>query len=160
MGIFSGRASLEVGQEAPAFDLTDQDGGRHRLADYRGSWLVLYFYPRDDTPGCTAEACGFRDAITLLRQLGAGVLGVSTDTAASHARFAAKFGLPFPLLADTGGETARAYGSLFSLGPLQAARRQTFLIAPDGRLARIWRKVEAKRHAAAVIEAVRTSAAA
>jgi len=160
MGWFSRQADLEVGQEAPDFDLPDHNGNRHRLADYRGRWVVLYFYPKDDTPGCTAEACGFRDDITELRGLGAEVLGVSTDDGASHARFAAKFGLPFPLLADAGGKTARAYGSLLSVGPLKAARRHTFLIDPGGRLARIWRKVEAKRHAAAVIEAVRTSAAA
>jgi len=159
MGFFSRRAALEVGQVAPEFDLPDQNGTRRRLADYRGRWVVLYFYPRDDTPGCTAEACSFRDDMTVLRGLGADVLGVSTDDGASHARFAAKFGLPFPLLADSGGATARAYGSLLSLGPLKVARRHTFLVDPGGRLTRIWRKVEVHRHVAAVIAAVRTAAA-
>lgn len=142
---------LGPGMPAPDFELTDQNGEVHRLADYRGRWLVMYFYPRDDTPGCTAQACGFRDDVAHFRTLGAQVLGVSVDSAESHARFAEKYGLPFPLLADKGGEVARAYGSLRNLGVMKMARRHTFIIDPDGRVARVYRDVDPKTNSAEVI---------
>ncbi|MEJ2762297.1 MAG: peroxiredoxin, partial [Gammaproteobacteria bacterium] len=118
---------------------------------YRGGWVALYFYPKDDTPGCTVEACGFRDAVPALRAMGVEVLGVSTDGVENHGKFADKFSLPFPLLADPGGLTARCYGSLRSLGPLKVAKRHTFLIDPGGRVAKIYRKVKPDEHGAQVI---------
>ncbi|HEY0664147.1 MAG TPA: peroxiredoxin [Thiobacillaceae bacterium] len=135
------------GGAAPDFSLQDQDGRTHRLAGYAGRWLVLYFYPRDDTPGCTTEACRFRDDIGALGDLGAAVVGVSVDDVRSHAGFARKYQLPFPLLSDPGGRTAAAYGSLLNLGVVRLARRHTFIIAPDGRIAARFDKVDPARHA-------------
>ncbi|MFZ5659757.1 MAG: peroxiredoxin [Pseudomonadota bacterium] len=148
-------APLAPGQPAPDFALRDQHGQVQRLADQRGHWVVLYFYPKDDTPGCTREACRFRDDLHALRALGAVVLGVSLDDSDSHARFAAKHQLPFPLLADPGGNTARAYASLWSLGPIKFAKRRSFLIDPAGRLARIYRKVAPDRHSQEIIADLR-----
>lgn len=139
-------AELALDDPAPAFTLKDQAGQAHALADYRGHWLVLYFYPKDDTPGCTTEACSFRDDIPQLRALGVQILGVSVDDSESHARFAEKYHLPFPLLADTSGEVATAYDSLWSLGPLRFARRNTFIIDPQGRIAKIYRSVKPAGH--------------
>jgi peroxiredoxin Q/BCP len=144
-------ADLSAGDPAPGFALVDQDGETRRLADYRGRWVVLYFYPKDDTPGCTSEACAFRDDILELRAMDVAVLGVSLDDAHSHARFAEKHGLPFPLLADTRGETARAYGSLWGVGPIKLAKRHTFVVDPEGRIAKVYRKVDPKTHSARVI---------
>jgi len=145
---------LAVGDAAPAFALVDQDGETRRLADYRGQWVVLYFYPRDDTPGCTTEACSFRDDVPRLRQLGAQVLGVSLDSRASHAEFAQAHHLPFPLLADAGGEVAKAYGAHFGMGPIRFAKRHTVIIDPAGRIARIYRKVKPASHSDQVVAAV------
>jgi peroxiredoxin Q/BCP len=148
LGISQASATeLSAGQPAPDFTLPDQSGQTQRLADYRGRWVVLYFYPKDDTPGCTREACNFRDDISGLRALGAQVLGVSVDSSASHAAFAKKFSLPFPLLADEGGAVARAYGSLWSLGPVKFAKRHTFILDPEGRIAQIYREVDPDTHA-------------
>lgn len=144
-----------VGSTAPDFALPDQHGQVHRLADYAGRWLVLYFYPKDDTPGCTAQACSLRDDIGTLDDLGAAVVGVSVDDVASHAEFARKFKLPFPLLADAGGKTAAAYGSLLNLGVVRFARRHTFIIGPDGRIAARFDKVDTARHAAEVAQTLR-----
>jgi len=142
---------LAVGAEAPEFRLTDQYGKPHSLADYRGRWVVLYFYPKDDTPGCTAEACAFRDDIRRLQQMHVVLLGISLDSVASHREFADKYGLPFPLLADADGKVAKAYGALWSLGPLHFARRHSFVIDPHGRMARIYRSVKPKAHSDEVI---------
>jgi len=139
-------ADLAVGDTAPVIDLPDQAGRRHSLADYRGRWIVLYFYPKDDTPGCTTEACNFRDDISRITALEAQVLGVSLDSSESHARFAEKYRLPFPLLSDERGDTARRYGALTSLGPFKFAKRHSFIIDPDGRIARIYREVNANTH--------------
>ena len=147
---------LRAGDTAPAFELKDQQTKVWRLADYRGRWLVLYFYPKDDTPGCTREACHFRDDILTLRGLHADVAGISVDNADSHARFATKYHLPFPLLADTDGEVATAYGVLLKLGPLKMARRVTFIITPDGRIGRIFRHVNPANHAAEIAQALKT----
>ncbi len=144
--------SLNIGQPAPNFDLKDQYGKTHRLADYQGRWIVVYFYPKDDTPGCTTEACHFRDDILHLQALKAEVFGISVDSAESHAQFAKKYGLPFPLLSDSAGATAGAYGCLKSLGPFKIAQRQSFIIDPTGRIAKIYRKVDADTHSAQVIE--------
>ena len=143
------------GAAAPAFALQDQYGQVQRLADYRGRWVVLYFYPKDDTPGCTAEACAFRDGYLEIKALGAEVLGVSLDDSGSHAAFAGKYHLPFPLLADPQGEVSRAYGVLWKLGPLRFSKRQTFLIDPQGRIARHYRSVRAEGHAQEVVQALR-----
>jgi thioredoxin-dependent peroxiredoxin len=144
------------GDAAPDFALRDQDGQTHRLGDYAGRWLVLFFYPRDDTPGCTREACGFRDDIGMLNTLGAAVVGVSVDDVRAHADFASKFGLPFALLSDPDGTTAAAYGSLLNLGLLRLARRHSFIIAPDGRIAARFDKVDPDRHAEDVAQTLRT----
>ena len=137
---------ITVGGAAPAFALKDQANKLHALADYRGRWVVLYFYPKDDTPGCTTEACNFRDDLGALRALTVQVLGVSLDDVQSHARFAEKFRLTFPLLADTDGVVARAYGALWSLGPIKFAKRHSFIIDPEGRIAKIYRDVKPETH--------------
>lgn len=142
----------ETGQPAPDFSLSDQNGAVHTLASFRGKWLVLYFYPKDDTPGCTKQACTFRDDIHKLNALGAQVVGISTDSAGSHADFSMKYQLPFTLLADTKGETAARYDSLINLGIAKFARRNTFLIDPAGRIARMYLSADAGRNAAEVIE--------
>lgn len=138
--------SPPVGSEAPGFRLLDQKGEWHALEDYRGQWVVLYFYPKDDTPGCTTEACNFRDEIFKYKALGAQVLGVSLDDVASHKAFAEKYSLPFPLLADTDKSVASRYGVLTSLGPLQFAKRETFLIGPDGAIVRHYDDVDPDTH--------------
>src|SRR5512143_407153 len=143
------------GSAAPDFALQDQNGQTHRLADYSGRWLVLYFYPKDDTPGCTREACRFRDDIGVLGSLNAAVVGVSVDDTRSHADFSRKYRLPFPLLSDPGGHTAAAYGSLLDLGLVRFARRHTFIIAPDGRIAARFDKVNPARHAEEVARTLR-----
>lgn len=142
----------QVGQPAPAFTLPDQDGNSRALADYQGKWVVLYFYPKDDTPGCTQEACQFRDDLHKLTRLGAQVIGISVDDSASHAEFAKKYHLPFPLLADAGGAVADSYGALTNLGLVKFAKRYTFLIDPQGRIARNYLKVDTSRHSGEIIE--------
>lgn len=143
--------SLSVGDRAPSFDLMDQNSERHTLDKYRGQWLVLYFYPKNDTPGCTTEACEFRDDIFILRRMGVVVAGVSLDDVKSHQEFAKKYSLPFPLLSDATGETAESYGALMSLGPVRFAKRNTFIIGPDSRIAKIYRSVDPKTHSDEVI---------
>jgi peroxiredoxin Q/BCP len=143
---------LKPGDLAPAFELKDQHGKMHHLSDYQGQWLVLYFYPKDDTPGCTSEACEFRDDFVTLQGMGVRLLGVSLDDVKSHKEFAEKYHLPFPLLSDRTGEVAAAYGSLWKLGPIRFARRHTFIIDPHGHLAKIYRSVAAKTHSDQVIE--------
>jgi len=137
---------LAVGSMAPKFILPDQESNTHALTEYRGRWVVLYFYPKDDTPGCTTEACNFRDDLPALRALNVQILGISLDDAKSHARFAEKYSLPFPLLADAEGDVTRAYGALWSMGPLRVAKRYTFVIDPEGRIARIYRNVKPANH--------------
>lgn len=145
-------AQRTEGSVAPDFALQDQNGKTHHLGDYAGRWLVLYFYPRDDTPGCTREACRFRDDIGILGRLDAAVVGVSVDDTKSHADFARKYQLPFPLLSDSDGKTATAYDSLLNLGLVRFARRHTFIIAPDGRIAARFDKVDPARHAEEVAQ--------
>lgn len=150
---------MEAGSLAPDFALPDQDGRLHRLADYRGRWVVLYFYPKDDTPGCTKEACGFRDRMGDLQDLGAVVLGVSADGVESHKRFAEKYGLNFPLLADPERQAILAYGAWGKKNlygkEYEGVLRQTFLIDPEGRIAKVWRKVSPEGHVEEVAEALR-----
>ncbi len=142
----------KAGESAPDFNLPDQDGKSHQLHDFAGKWLVLYFYPRDDTPGCTQEACAFRDDLHKLTALGAQVVGISVDDSASHAEFAKKYHLPFPLLADKSTEVAARYGALMNLGLFKYARRYTFLIDPQGKIAKVYQKVETSRHSTEIIE--------
>jgi peroxiredoxin Q/BCP len=148
-------AQRPEGGAAPDFALTDQNGQTRRLGDYAGRWLVLYFYPRDDTPGCTQEACRFRDDIGVMRDLDAAVVGVSVNDTRSHADFARKYQLPFPLLSDPDGQTAAAYGSLLNLGVVRFARRHTFIITPDGRIAARFDKVDPASHAQEVARTLR-----
>jgi peroxiredoxin Q/BCP len=145
-----------VGSPAPAFRLQDQTGKWHSLADYQGKWVVLYFYPKDNTPGCTTQACEFRDNIFAYRELGAVILGVSIDDVASHKAFSEEYNLPFPILADSGKETAAAYGTLTRyVGLVEMARRDTFIIDPQGRVAKHYVKVDPKGHSEAVIADLR-----
>ena len=139
-----------TGTPAPAFSLADQAGKTRTLAEFRGKWVVLYFYPKDDTPGCTEEACKFRDDIYALSQMGAQVIGVSLDDSASHAQFAKKYSLPFPLLADPSGAVTASYGALPQGS--RYAKRYTFLIDPAGKVAKIYTSVETSRHSVEVIE--------
>lgn len=150
--------ALKVGDPAPPFTALTQDGGKVSLADFKGKHVVLYFYPRDDTPGCTKEACGFRDGFEALREKGVAVLGVSTDSVKSHAKFAHKFKLPFVLLADEDRSIVQAYGvwgeKRFMGRKYQGTHRVTFLIGPDGRIQQIWPAVKPDQHAAEVLAAI------
>ncbi|MDW8309090.1 MAG: thioredoxin-dependent thiol peroxidase [Verrucomicrobiales bacterium] len=154
------KLKLREGDPAPPFSALTHDGRRVSLADFKGQAVVLYFYPRDHTPGCTREACAFRDAFAALRQRGAVVLGVSVDDVESHRRFAAKHALPFPLLADPDKTIVRAYGvwgtKRFLGRTFQGTHRVTFLIGPDGRIRKIWPKVKPETHAAEVLAALET----
>jgi thioredoxin-dependent peroxiredoxin len=143
------------GAKAPDFSLPDQDGNIRTLASYSGRWLVLYFYPRDDTPGCTREACAFRDGLHKLAAVGATVAGISVDSRESHRRFAGKHGLPFPLLADSDGGVARRYGVLMDWGLFRMAKRVTFLIGPDGIIRRVYPDVDPRLHADQVLSDIR-----
>lgn len=149
---------VEPGRKAPAFSLPDQDGTTRRLGDYAGRPLILYFYPKDDTPGCTREACAFRDALPAFKKGKAAVLGVSVLDAASKAKFARKHKLNFPLLADPEHEVADRYGawqkkSLYGRTYMGVARL-TYLIGPDGAVVRRWANVKVDGHAADVLRAV------
>lgn len=141
----------QVGQVAPTFRLQDQNGHWHTPADFHGHWLVLYFYPKDFTPGCTTEVCTFRDDIAKLRQAGADVAGVSLDDVKSHAEFAAKYHVPFPLLSDADRQVAIHYGVLTSAVGLHFAKRTTFLIDPNGKIAKIYRDVDPEKNSAQVL---------
>ena len=152
----STHAEIKTGEPAPGFELADQYNKTHKLADYRGQWLVVYFYPKDDTPGCTTEACNFRDDIFKIRELNAEVIGISVDNTESHAKFAEKHGLPFPLLSDGDAQVAKSYGSLMSLGPIKIAKRHSFIINPQGKIARIYRDVKPKIHSDEIIKDLET----
>lgn len=148
-----------AGSPAPDFSLPDAQGRERHLSEWRGKWLVLYFYPKDDTPGCTTEARNFRDVVPSLAKLNAVVVGISLDDADSHREFAGRHDLPFPLLADAGGAVARRYGALSDFGVLRFARRYTFLVNPEGRIAKVYQQVDAERHAAEVMADLRALAA-
>lgn len=135
-----------VGQAAPGFKLQDQNGDWHSLEDYRGKWLAVYFYPKDGTPGCTTEACNFRDNIYAFKAIGAEVVGISVDDVDSHKKFSDEYRLPFILLADEEGETARAYGVLRDWKLIQIASRQSFLIDPNGVVAKHYEDVDPDTH--------------
>ena len=148
----SKRNEPRVGDQAPEFALPDQDGRTRNLAEFRGKWLALYFYPRDDTPGCTRQACAFRDDRHQLAALGAEVVGVSVDDVESHLDFAKEYSLPFSLLADAGGAVAARYGSIRDFGLFKLARRNTFLIDPQGRIAKIYLAASASKNSQEVLE--------
>jgi peroxiredoxin Q/BCP len=150
---------LEVGKKAPAFTLESSDGGKVKLSDHAGQIVVLYFYPRDNTPGCTVEANEFNAALPALKKLGATVLGVSKDSIASHCKFRDKFGLAFPLLSDPDGGVLEAYGAwgdkVMYGKKMKGIIRSTVLIGKDGKVKQHWPKVSVKGHVAAVIDAVK-----
>lgn len=148
-----------VGSVAPEFELSDQTGQLHSLEDFRGQWVVLYFYPKDETPGCTTEACEFRDNIFAFRDLNTQILGVSLDDIDSHREFAENHSLPFPLLADIDGRAADAYGVKTRMLGMTVAKRQTFIIDPDGNVAKHYESVKPGEHSAAVIADLKTLAA-
>jgi peroxiredoxin Q/BCP len=153
---------VEVGDEAPDFSLPATSGGEIRLSDLQGQPVVLYFYPKDDTPGCTKEACGFRDAMEDYESAGVRVLGVSLDDIESHEAFKEKHDLNFPLLADTTGSVAALYGVLDEVTlpgdeePTAIAQRTTFLIDEEGVVREVWREVDVTAHASEVLETIET----
>ncbi len=144
-------AAPQDGQAAPEFKLQDQKGDWHTLAQYRGKWVVLYFYPKDDTPGCTTEVCTFRDDVLKLHKAGAEVLGVSLDDVDSHAKFAEKYHVPFPLLSDSSKSTAKDYGVLATHLAFTYARRETFLVDPQGKIAKHYKDVDPKENSGQVL---------
>jgi len=153
--------SPAVGAAAPAFKLQDQNGKWHSLADYRGKWVALYFYPKDDTPGCTTQACSFRDNVFAFNKEGAVILGVSVDDVASHKAFAEKHGLPFTILADSDKAVTKRYGVLKTyMGVMEMARRDTFIIDPDGRVAKHYESVDPEGHSQVVLDDIKALKAA
>jgi peroxiredoxin Q/BCP len=147
---------LEVGEKAPEFTAPADGGGKIKLTDLRGKKVILYFYPKDNTPGCTTEACDFRDNMASLTQQGVAVLGVSPDSVASHDKFKSKFDLPFPLISDPQHEIAEAYGvwrekSLYGR-KFMGIVRSTFVIDEQGKIAEIYRKVRVKNHVDSLVE--------
>lgn len=149
------RSVPKVGVVAPDFVLADQEGTKHRLKQYRGQWVLLYFYPKDDTTGCTKEACTIRDVWSLFKKQKTVVLGVSADSEMSHAKFAKKYTLPFPLLADVEKLLIQAYGvwgeKKFMGRTYQGIHRMSFLIDPKGKIAKVYEKVKPAQHAAEVL---------
>jgi thioredoxin-dependent peroxiredoxin len=152
--------TLKAGDAAPDFSAPTSGGGRLSLAELRGKHVVLYFYPKDDTPGCTKEACGIRDAYAEFERRGVVVLGVSTDSAASHDKFVKKFKLPFRLLADETREIVTAYGvwgeKMFMGRRYQGTHRVSFWIGPDGKIRKVWPQVKPELHAAEILHAIET----
>jgi peroxiredoxin Q/BCP len=148
-------ASPAEGAAAPDFKLQDQAGKWHSLGQYKGKWVVLYFYPKDFTGGCTTQACELRDNIFAFRKVDAVILGVSVDDVASHEKFAKEHSLPFDILADPTREVSGKYGVLFSAGTSQLASRQTFLIGPDGKIVKHWAKVDPKGHSDMVLAEIK-----
>jgi peroxiredoxin Q/BCP len=148
----------DVGAAAPAFDLESDDGSRRALSDFAGRWLVLYFYPRDNTPGCTREAAEFTAAAARLKKLGAEVVGVSRDSVKSHGSFRDKIKIGFRLLSDPGLVAHNAYGAWGKKTmygkEIEGALRSTFLVSPDGKVARVWKSVRVDGHADAVVDAI------
>ncbi|MFW2374022.1 MAG: peroxiredoxin [Gammaproteobacteria bacterium] len=143
---------LTIGSIAPDFNLKDQNYQDHKLADYKGQWLVVYFYPKDDTPGCTKEACNFRDDIFKIKALNGVVLGISLDDSKSHEEFAKKYSLPFSLLADTDGKVSETYNALTKFGPIKFSKRHSFIIGPDGIIKKVYRSVDTDRHSQQIID--------
>jgi len=147
----SSLAGLSIGNQAPNFILKDQNNLSHNLNDYKGSWVILYFYPKDDTPGCTTQACDFRDAVERIISSRSIVFGVSLDSVESHKRFAEKNNLPFSLLSDQDGNVSKAYDSLSSFISFKASKRNTFIIDPEGKIAKIYLSVNPSTHSQMVL---------
>lgn len=145
-----------VGEPAPGFRMQDQNGQWHDLQDYRGTWLAVYFYPKDQTPGCTTEACNFRDNIFAFRAIGAEVVGISLDDVESHKEFSDKYKLPFVILADEGGVTADAYGVLRDYKLIKIASRQSFLVNPEGVIVKHYEDVDPDTHTQEVLRDLET----
>lgn len=145
--------------KAKGFNLPDEKGKFHKLSDYSGRWVVLYFYPKDDTPGCTKEACGFRDGLSQLEKLGVIVLGVSKDSPKSHQKFKEKYHLNFPLLSDESKEVMQAYGAWgeksFMGRKFMGTLRKTYLIDPSGEVKKIYEKVDPTKHASEILADVK-----
>ena len=152
----SAAVALKIGDKAPDFNLLNAKGELVSLASFKDSWVVLYFYPKDDTPGCTKEACTFRDDLHKLEKLGAKVVGVSVDDGKSHAEFAKKYNLPFPLLSDKDGAVANQYGALSNFVVFKIAKRYTFLIDPNGVLQKTYLSVDTSRHSQQIIDDLTT----
>ena len=144
-------ANLKVGDKAPNFILNDQNNEAHQLSDYEGRWVILYFYPKDDTPGCTTQACDFRDAVKRIIASRSVVFGLSLDSVESHKRFSDKNNLPFSLLSDEEGVAAKSYDSLNNFMGYKSAKRNTFIIDPDGFLSKIYLSVDPKTHSQMVL---------
>jgi peroxiredoxin Q/BCP len=151
--------ALKIGERAPDFTLSDQKGTQHTLSAYRGNWVLIYFYPKDDTPGCTKEACAFRDTFPEFETLKMPVFGISTDSVKSHEKFAVKYQLPFTLLADEQKEVVQLYGvwgkKKFMGKEYDGTHRMSFLIDPEGKIAKIYDKVKPEGHAEEVLSDVR-----
>jgi len=147
-------APHEVGQAAPTFTLPNQEGTPVNLADFHGKWVVLYFYPKDMTTGCTIEAHNFQRDLDKYKAMNAVILGVSVDTVDSHKQFCTKDSLTFTLLADSDKKVVQQYGSLGNYGPMQIANRNTFLIDPDGKIAKVWTGVDPSNHSTEVLAAL------
>jgi peroxiredoxin Q/BCP len=150
--------TISAGEPAPDFTLADEEGRMHSLSDYSGKPVVLYFYPKDDTPGCTKEACGFRDDYSAYEEAGVVILGVSPDTSKSHAKFKTKYELPFTLLADPDHDVLKLYGVWGlkkSFGrEYEGVFRTTFLIGEDGKILRVFKKVKPAVHSAEILSAL------
>jgi len=142
---------LTINQSAPNFSLYDAHNAAHKLDDYKSHWLVIYFYPKDNTPGCTKEACALRDDSAKFEALNTQIVGISTDSSKSHQNFSQKQNLTFTLLADPKGEVSRAYGALFKLGPIKFSKRHSFIIDPTGKVAQIYRSVSPSLHSQELI---------
>jgi peroxiredoxin Q/BCP len=149
---------LQVGQQAPDFELPDSEGRIHRLSDYRGKKVAVYFYPKDETPGCTKEACSFRDAHSVFAQHGIAVIGISPDPVSSHKKFAEKYGLPFPLLSDPEHKVLDAYGvwqEKVTYGKRHfGVARTTYIIDEQGKVLRVFPNVKPEGHAEEVLSAL------
>ena len=152
---FAGEAPT-VGTAAPSFNLQDQNGDWHKLEDYNGQWLAVYFYPRDDTPGCTTEACNFRDSIYAFKAIGAAVVGISVDDVESHKAFSDKYKLPFTILAAPDPHTSNAYGVLRDYKLIQIASRQSFLVNPEGVIVKHYEEVDPEKHTQEVLADLET----
>jgi peroxiredoxin Q/BCP len=146
------QASIQLGQSAPNFSLIDQHNTQHTLSDYQDQWVVLYFYPKDDTPGCTTEACSFRDAINHIVAKRAIVFGISLDDMESHQQFSKKNKLPFSILSDPDGKVAKQYDSLSDYWIIKFAKRNSFIVNPAGNIVKIYKGVDPQTHVQEVLK--------
>ena len=151
------KEKLAEGMDAPTFELIDQNNIERSLKDYKNKWLVIYFYPKDDTPGCTTEACSFRDNIEIINGLNANILGISVDSNESHKEFSKKYSLPFPILSDINGKVAKKYDSFGSFVGFKYASRHTFIINPSGKIHKIYKKVDPASHAEEIINELKNN---